>query len=105
MTNEGTQVDPDELDKLASALQKNADTIRSAAHLASGIDYNVNTFGLFGALMTDTARETARKTVIGLGTLAENVTADGFVVTDTAVDFRNNEDTQVDRFRGEKPHG
>lgn len=105
MTNEGTQVDPDELDTLAAALQTNAETLRSAARLASSIDYNVNTFGLFGAWAAETARETASQTVRSLDTLAENVVADSFVVTDTAVTVRTNEDAQADTFRGQGQHG
>lgn len=103
--NDETCVNLDELEALAAALQVNAEKLESAARLASSIDYNVNTFGFFGAWTADSARETASQTVLSLDALAENVVADSFAVTDTAVDIKNNEDAQANAFRRQGQHG
>jgi hypothetical protein len=106
MTNDGTNVDLDEMNTLAGAVFNLAGEIKSVADKASGIDYNVNTFGLIGARVgfaLDVGDAAARASA-GLDSLYWNVHADATAISDTALDFKNNEQTQTDRFRSDD-HG
>ena len=87
------------MDTFASTVYGFAGSIKSVADRADGIDYNVNSFGLIGAACTGSARTTAGKAVAGLYSLYRNVYSDATAISDTAIDFRNNEQDQTDRFR------
>ncbi|HEX6351679.1 hypothetical protein [Actinophytocola sp.] len=95
-----TDVNLDEMNKFASAVFGFAADIKSVAERASTVDYNVNTFGLIGAACTGRVRSTADRTAAGLLALYRNVYSDATSISDTALDFKNNEDTQTNRFRG-----
>lgn len=90
----------DEMNNLAAEVHGFSEVIASAAAAASAIDYNVNAFGLLGALAANGAGDTAARTVAGLQALAGNVDADATTVTASASDFMNTEQTQTDCFRG-----
>jgi hypothetical protein len=95
-----TNINLDEMNKFASAVFGFAGDLKSVADRAGAVDYDVNTFGMLGALFTGDVRSTADRTAAGLLALYRNVYADATAVSDTALDVKNNEDTQTNRFRG-----
>jgi hypothetical protein len=104
MTNDGTNVDLEEMNALSGAVFGFAGEVKSVGDRAGGIDYNVNAFGLLGSLCARSASNAAERAVAGLNSLYLNVHADATAISETALDFKNNEQVQTDRFRSDD-HG
>lgn len=99
MTNDGTDVELDELATLNATFRGLSDTIRTTADTAVGIRYHSNTFGAFAWLFAQEANDAASRAARGLYALSSNVTVDAENVAGSATEFEETEQAQAARFR------
>jgi uncharacterized protein YukE len=99
MTNDGTNVSPDELAAFAKTLRDRAGKVSTAADTTGGVDLGFAPYGTINQWFGHLVRDSAHETTADIRTLAESLSTDAATLDGSATDFRNRDAAKAASFR------
>jgi uncharacterized protein YukE len=99
MTNDATNVDPDELTAYAKKLRDRSGEVSTAADTTAGADLGFAPYGTINQWFGHVVRDSAHGTTDDIRTLAESLSTDAATLDGSATDFRNRDAAKAASFR------
>jgi hypothetical protein len=99
MTFDGTNVDPDELDRFSTGARKRADSTTAAADAVGGVHMGRGMLGVFSMWFLDDATRSQQDIVSTMRAIGANLRDDSTIATTNAGEARDTEAAQANRFK------